>query len=164
LSARRNFWRSSCRASGSSANWRTRHTKEKFCLHFLICAHPRKIFLIKEKSILLGSALNEQAAGLCGLRSDGSAFLPPTPSCRAVLAGIDEKGKNFKKSTPNRMVTNRGCHLDRITAFFESMTPARKYSNSPIHCSNFSSAGVALRGKEIFLDNRFHCSYVNACL
>jgi hypothetical protein len=45
-------------------------------------------FFQMEKNVLLGSALNEQAAGLASfsIRSDGSAFLPPTPSCRAVLA------------------------------------------------------------------------------
>ncbi|MEK7091085.1 MAG: hypothetical protein AAB887_01080, partial [Patescibacteria group bacterium] len=38
------------------------------------------------KTFLWCPALTEQAAGLCGFRSDGSAFLPPTPSCRAALA------------------------------------------------------------------------------
>jgi len=41
--------------------------------------------------------LTEQAAGLVSfcIRSDGSAFLPPTPSCRAVLA-IGGGGFRFK--------------------------------------------------------------------
>jgi hypothetical protein len=40
------------------------HRRAKYSLHFLICARFQSIFSIKEKSILLGSALNEQAAGL----------------------------------------------------------------------------------------------------
>jgi hypothetical protein len=51
--------------------------RAKYSLHFWICARPRKIFSIKEVGILLGSALNEQAAGLASVFCSGAAEFPP---------------------------------------------------------------------------------------
>ncbi len=59
--------------------------RAKHSLHFLICARPRKIFPIKEKSILLGSALNEQAAGLASIFCSGAAEFPPHPPSAVFL-------------------------------------------------------------------------------
>jgi hypothetical protein len=49
--------------------------RAKYSLHFPICARPPKIFSIKEKSILLGSALNEQGGG--ATYSLGRLGIPP---------------------------------------------------------------------------------------
>ena len=80
--------------------------RAKYSLHFLICARPPKIFSIKEKSILLGSALNEQAAGLASILCSGAAEFPSHPPSAAPSLGLANFLAELKLKNTSRLVFN----------------------------------------------------------
>jgi hypothetical protein len=61
-------------------------------LHFWTCARPRKIFSNKGKSILLGSALNEQGGGATlgrlGIPPLNPSAEPPSRGQKDFLAAV----------------------------------------------------------------------------